>query len=63
MNTFSNDKLICPYCGYEEEVDYETFWSNDLECEEDHECLNCGKEFIATRGVIMVYETFAKKEE
>lgn len=59
-NTFSNHALICPYCGYEEEVDYETFYSSDLECGEEHTCENCGRDFIATRGVIMVYETFKK---
>ena len=63
IDTYSLDKIICPYCGHEEEVDFETFFSTDLECEEEFTCGECGKEFIATRGAILIYETFAKKEE
>ena len=63
IDTYSHDKIICPYCGHEEEVDFETFFSTDLYCEEEFTCGECGKEFIATRGAIMLYETFSKKEE
>lgn len=58
QETFSNEYLICPYCGHREEADFETFFSNDIECNEEHDCEECGKTFIASRSVIYCYETF-----
>lgn len=55
--TIDNDFLICPYCGYKERVDFETFDSRGLECSEEHECSECGKIFMAHRFVIVHYET------
>ena len=63
QETFDHEYLICPYCGYKEEVGFETFFSKDLECDEKHECQECGKTFTATRSVIFCYETFKIKEE
>lgn len=63
-NTFNTDnKIICPYCGCEEEVDFETFSSSSAECDQEMECSECGKTFLASRRSQFSYETCKMEEE
>lgn len=64
INTWSDeDKIICPYCGYERKVDFETFHGDSADCEEEMECENCGKTFIAFREVKCYYGTHKKNNK
>lgn len=58
-----DDKIICPYCGCEEEVDFETFSDSSAECDEEMECPECGKTFLASRRAQFSYETCKMEEE
>lgn len=62
--TFSIDsKIICPYCGHEKDVDCDTFSEPGTDCEEEMECEECGKTFIAQQSVSFSHETFKKESE
>lgn len=63
VDTFDDEYLICPFCGYKRFVDFETFYSDNLDCEEEHTCPECGQKYIASRTVSFMYETFKPKKK
>lgn len=65
INTWSDeDKIICPYCGYEHNYNWDDFEGADLEFDDwEYECSNCGKEFYVGRSVSFSYETYKKEDE
>lgn len=57
INTYDEKKLICPYCRHRQEVG-ETFSHDDGDFEEEEvQCEECGKTFIAFREVEIYYQT------
>lgn len=59
INTYSTDKIICPYCGaVVENVDFETFYDHDPECDQKFYCEECDHEFVASRSVSFSYESY-----
>jgi len=56
-------ELVCPYCGYKFEDSYRFFCCHEVyEADEDVECKECGKAFIAFHHITVDYST-AKKDE
>lgn len=56
----SDDHIICPYCGYSEEVSYEMCFGNDLpdvytEGEETLTCPQCNHSFLLTKTISWDY--------
>ena len=49
------DEVVCPYCGYKHHNSYEYFGDSDDDT--NLECVECGKEFIASRNVTVDYST------
>jgi DNA-directed RNA polymerase subunit RPC12/RpoP len=47
------DEVVCPYCGYVHTESYEFF--DDMEGDEDIECIDCGEEFRVSRIVTIQY--------
>lgn len=62
MNTWSDNSLICPYCGHERKVVYEDFEDCYAEDETEIQCDECEKYFTAARYVSFDYETFKNDE-
>lgn len=62
FGTWSDDSLICPYCGHTKTVDWEDFYNESPECSDvKFECEECGKVFLASRSVSFSYETYKIK--
>lgn len=60
IDTWSDsNELICPYCGYKRDIDFEMFENADIEFdEEEAECWECGKYFRVQRKVFFTYNTY-----
>lgn len=56
--TSHEDRLICPYCGYDEDE----YWEYDDECGTVY-CGRCEKEYKYTRHVEITYSTEPLKDE
>jgi len=46
LKCFNNSEAVCPYCGYENYIEPESYKGQDEETIE--ECGNCGKTFVHT---------------
>lgn len=59
IDTFSEDYVICPYCGDAVEVDigYEEFPELYEDGDHELECDGCGKKFILETSVSYYYKT------
>ncbi len=58
----SNDEIICPYCGFKEDVEYEMYFGeNDInpfeEGEQEVKCPNCNRIFHLSKELYWRYET------
>lgn len=67
-NLFDTDyksHVFCPYCGEENQDEYETdFWSDAHNGDEfDIECQHCEKEFVVDPHVKVSFSTKVKEEE
>lgn len=63
----SNDEIICPYCGYKEEVSYEMYWGDEIVDEYKAgeiklKCPKCEHDFLLTKDFLWVYTTEIIKE-
>ena len=54
--TWHEDTIICPYCGFEFD-DYDCYQFEDDEDVEEQECPECGKHFDIEVRVIRYYNT------
>lgn len=64
INTWSNNLLICPYCGHGEIVKWSDFEGEDGECDDvEFECPECGKFFLASRRIHFTYHTYKNENE
>ena len=70
MNNFevSDNYIICPYCGYKQEVEYDFYFGeNDIdvyeEGEQDVKCPDCGHVFLLTKTLTWEYTTEIKEDE
>jgi len=55
-DTFSSDYIICPYCGFAFEPDFEDDYLFE-DGDHTYECEECGKEFTVTTMVSYSWET------
>ena len=58
----SNDRIICPWCGYEKLVEYECYFGDSCpdvyeEGSEDLTCPECGHRFTLTKEIQWEYTT------
>ena len=63
----SDDEIICPYCGYKKEVEYDFYFGdNDInvyeEGDQDVKCPECGHIFELRKTMKWEYETEVKTE-
>jgi DNA-directed RNA polymerase subunit RPC12/RpoP len=56
LETFNMDKIVCPYCFFEESDSWE--YNNDLEYGEiEIQCPECSKTFTVNMNVTVKYST------
>lgn len=58
--TYAEDCVICPWCGYRIEEDGDCYFINEGEGE--YECPECGKEFCFSTEQTVTYNTWRKDE-
>ena len=64
----SEHEIICPYCGYKQEVEYDFYFGdNDInvyeEGDQDVKCPECGHTFELRKKLNWEYETEVKADE
>lgn len=47
--------LECPYCGYEQDLDYEGGYGTAEDKLYEHQCESCEKNFVFTTGIILTH--------
>jgi len=61
FNTWGNDGIVCPYCGYKQTEDLWDVARVDEDDCIDYECFECGKEFELRNNIEITYTTTCKK--
>ena len=56
--TYAEDCVICPWCGYRIEEDGDCYFLSEMEGE--YECPECGKEFYFSAEQTVTYNTWRK---
>lgn len=54
FENYSEDYLICPYCGWKHDTDEAFFFDEDFD---EYDCENCGKRFLVDTNVVWSWKT------